>query len=61
MLADNRLALDAGWDEQILRIELQNLVLDSEIDVSVPPATPTLVEPRVDEFGMDFGDSSSRQ
>jgi DNA modification methylase len=34
-LADNRLALDAGWDEQILRIELQNLVFDSEIDVSV--------------------------
>lgn len=25
VLADNRLALDAGWDEQILRIELQNL------------------------------------
>jgi DNA modification methylase len=34
VIADNRLALDAGWDEEILRIEFQNLVLDNEIDIS---------------------------
>jgi DNA modification methylase len=34
VLADNRLALDAGWNEEILKIEFQNLVLDNEIDIS---------------------------
>lgn len=34
VLADNRLALDAGWDEEILKIEFQNLILDNEIDIS---------------------------
>jgi hypothetical protein len=34
VIADNRLALDAGWDEEILKIEFQNLVLDNEIDIS---------------------------
>ena len=35
VLADNRLAEDAGWDEQVLEIELQNLILDVEIDVAL--------------------------
>lgn len=35
VIADNRLALDAGWDEDILRIELQNIILENEIDVSL--------------------------
>ena len=35
VIADNRLAEDAGWDEQILKIELQNLILDVEIDVAL--------------------------
>jgi DNA modification methylase len=34
VIADNRLAEDAGWDDQILKIELQNLILDGSIDVS---------------------------
>jgi DNA modification methylase len=34
VIADNRLAIDAGWDEEILRIEFQHLVLDNEIDIS---------------------------
>jgi DNA modification methylase len=33
VIADNRLALDAGWDEDILRIELQNLALETDIDI----------------------------
>jgi hypothetical protein len=35
VIADNRLAEDAGWDEQILKIELQNLIIDNEVDVSL--------------------------
>ena len=34
VLADNRLALDAGWDEEMLRIELESL-RDDEFDLSV--------------------------
>ena len=35
VIADNRLAEDAGWDEQTLKIELQNIVLEDEIDISL--------------------------
>lgn len=35
VIADNRLALDAGWNQEILKIELQNLILDNEFDISL--------------------------
>jgi ParB-like chromosome segregation protein Spo0J len=35
VIADNRLALDASWDPSILKIELQNLVFENEIDISL--------------------------
>jgi DNA modification methylase len=35
VIADNRLAEDAGWDEQILKIELQHLISLSDVDVSI--------------------------
>jgi hypothetical protein len=39
VIADNRLAEKAGWDESILAIELQHLVtVDLGFDVSVTPA-----------------------
>jgi len=34
ILADNRLALDAGWDEQMLAIELQELA-DMDVDLNL--------------------------
>lgn len=34
ILADNRLALDAGWDEQMLAIELQELA-DMDVDLNM--------------------------
>lgn len=34
ILADNRLALDAGWDEQMLKIELQDLK-EAEFDLDI--------------------------
>jgi len=35
VLADNKLCLAAGWDEDILRIEFQHLIADDEIDISL--------------------------
>ena len=35
VIADNRLAEDACWDEQMLKIELQHLISIPDIDVSV--------------------------
>ncbi len=35
VIADNRLAEDAGWDPEILRIELQHLIIENEIDISL--------------------------
>ena len=35
VIADNRLALDAGWNPEILKIELQNLIALDEIDISL--------------------------
>ena len=35
MIADNRLCLDAGWDQEILKIELQNLIALDEVDISL--------------------------
>jgi ParB-like chromosome segregation protein Spo0J len=35
VIADNRLAEDAGWDEQILKIELQHLISLPDVDVSI--------------------------
>lgn len=34
ILADNRMALDAGWDEELLRIEIESLQ-DADFDVSL--------------------------
>ncbi len=35
VIADNRLAEDAGWDENILKIELQDIILEGVIDISL--------------------------
>jgi hypothetical protein len=35
VIADNRLAEAAGWDEQMLKIELQHLISLPDIDVSI--------------------------
>ncbi len=39
VLADNKLALNAGWDEELLALELQELsVLEADFDIT-PPAS----------------------
>jgi DNA modification methylase len=34
VIADNRIAAEAGWDKDILKIELQHLISEDQIDVS---------------------------
>ena len=35
VLADNKLALAAGWDENILRIEFQNLIVSDDVEIAL--------------------------
>ena len=35
VIAANRTALDAGWDLELLRIEFQNLILNTDIDIEL--------------------------
>jgi ParB-like chromosome segregation protein Spo0J len=49
VLADNKLAMNAGWDQEILAIELQALI-DLDFDVTITgfslPAMPIRLRPR---------------
>src|SRR5690606_16445075 len=50
VLADNKLALNAGWDKEILAIELQALV-DLEFDVELTGFSLAEVDFVIDEAG----------
>lgn len=50
VLADNKLALNAGWDKEILAIELQALV-DMEFDIELTGFSLTEVDLLLDEAG----------
>jgi DNA modification methylase len=53
VIADNRLAEDAGWDDQILKIELQNIILEGEVHISLTgfevPEIDLLIGDAIDE------------
>ena len=55
-IADNRIALNAGWDEEMLRIELQALA-ESEFDVNLLGFTPEEIAIFTDATG---GNDSSK-
>lgn len=50
VLADNKLALNAGWDKEILAIELQALV-DLEFDVELTGFSLAEIDLVIDEAG----------
>ncbi len=50
MLADNKLALNAGWDREILALELQGLI-DLEFDLSVTGFSLAEIDFALDEAG----------
>src|SRR6516162_32570 len=48
VLADNKLALNAGWDRKLLAIELQGLI-DIDFDVELTGFSPTEIDLVLDE------------
>jgi DNA modification methylase len=50
ILTDNKLALNAGWDRELLAIELQGLV-DIDFDVELTGFSPTEIDLVLDEAG----------
>ncbi|MEP9349006.1 hypothetical protein [Xanthobacter sp. KR7-225] len=48
MLADNKLAMNAGWDKEILAIELQALI-DVEFDVTLTGSSLAEVDLTLDQ------------
>jgi DNA modification methylase len=57
VLADNKLALNAGWDREILAIELQALV-DLNFDIEVTGFSLAEVDFAIDELGESDPDGS---
>ena len=57
VLADNKLALNSGWDKEILAIELQTLV-DLEFDVELTGFSLAEVDFALDEAGESDPDGS---
>ena len=57
VLADNKLALNAGWDREILAIELQALV-DLNFDVEVTGFSLAEIDFAIDELGASDPDGS---
>ena len=60
ILADNRMALDAGWDEELLRIEIESLK-DDGFELSLTGFTPKEIESLTDdpEFEDDGFDAEA--
>ena len=52
IIADNRMALDAGWDEELLRVEIESLQAES-FDISLTGFGDDEI---ADLFGNDAGD-----
>lgn len=61
ILADNRMALDAGWDEDMLRVEIESLK-EQNFDLSLTGFAPKEIESIVDdpEFEEDGFDPNPR-
>ena len=53
IIADNRMALDAGWDEELLRIEIESLQAEA-FDISLTGFGDDEI---ADLFGKDAGDA----
>ena len=53
IIADNRMALDAGWDEELLRVEIESLQAEA-FDISLTGFGDDEI---ADLFGQDAGDA----
>ena len=58
MIADNRLAEKAGWDSTLLALELQELSLELNLDVTVTGFEMAEIDLIVGEAGSDKPDEA---
>src|SRR6267378_1987267 len=58
VLADNKLALNAGWDRELLAIELQGLI-DLDFEVELTGFSPTEIDLVLDEARESATDGST--
>lgn len=56
IITDNRLAELAGWDREILAIELQNLEIDADFDVTITGFDIEDIKVLLDETGIGEGE-----
>ena len=55
MLADNKIALNAGWDRNLLKIELEELMRVDNLDIGLTGFDP----PEIDQLILDMEESSA--
>ena len=60
ILADNKLALNSGWDDELLKLELQGLE-DLGFDLELTGFDPLEMANLFDDGVRDVGDSSSKE
>jgi DNA modification methylase len=60
VIADNRLAENAGWDRSLLAIELQELSIDLNFDVTVTGFETAEIDPIISELGQKTPDEADQ-
>src|SRR5712675_2101876 len=58
VIADNKLAENAGWDRELLTLELQELSVELNFDVSVTGFETAEIDLLIEEFGEDTSDEA---
>src|SRR5438876_3130053 len=58
VIADNRLAENAGWDRALLTLELQELSVELNFDVTVTGFETTEIDLLISEMGEDSSDEA---
>jgi ParB-like chromosome segregation protein Spo0J len=62
VLADNKIALNSGWDEQLLKIEIENLI-ENEFDIDLTGFDPSEIQFKEIDYSIldDASDSINEQ
>jgi len=58
VIADNKLAENAGWDRELLTLELQELSVELNFDVTVTGFETAEIDLLIEEFGEDTSDEA---
>jgi ParB-like chromosome segregation protein Spo0J len=60
VIADNKLAENAGWDRELLTLELQELSVDLNFDVTITGFETAEVDLLIDELGAEAPDEADQ-